>query len=237
MEFEKDVIKTTTTKIIFSKSIKLRKGTPVSDFNKKLAELTTYVQSLNIKIYNGNEDGRVISQLNECKVIDPIIDKFSWVLPSTKLRDEGDFYIKTVGNFKFPVNVKLINENKSTTNNITGVVRVLSKLLYNKVMPNYNIIAKALREGVSFTKTPQAYGLLVVDKTTGITKSVNLLNIHSDSIVINPSNGFQFNSKNLRSGKRTQLQGQVFLANKFIELLRKRAEPFLTFKENDVIDE
>ena len=205
----------------------IKKKCPHKDFETKLELIRAFVEGLNIKVYNGDRDGREVSKNKEYSVVNPILDNFKWVHPKTENRDYGDLYVEVVGGYLFPVNIKLLSKLNDSFNNIAGAVRIASDLLYDKKLFGYKDIAKALRDKVPFTTTPKQYGMLVVNKTDSSVEACTLFNIHKDNIKANPSNGLQFKLKNKKSLKRTQRLGQIFIAENIKELINKQAEAYL----------
>jgi len=214
------------TKKIGGKII-VKKKCPHKDFEKKLESIRLFVEELNIKVYNGIKDGREVSKRRESMVVNPILDNFSWAVPKTNYRDYGDLYIKVVGGYLFPVNIKLISKLNKNFNNIAGTVRLISYLLYDERLFSYKTLANALCNKTSFTTEPRQYGMVVVNKTDSSVIARTIFNIHRTNIAVNPSNGLQFRLDGKGSVKRTQLTGQKFVADLLKDLLKKRAEPFL----------
>ena len=163
--------------------------------------------------------------LNEDQVVAPLLDTYTWVLAKRNNRDNADFYIKTSNNL-FPVNIKLLSNLNCITNqsnNLCGMVSVVSTLLYGRSTASKVNLAKMM-SSEEFTRTPQAYGLLVVNKSTGFTLSSNLFEL--TNIHINPTNGLQFKYSYLETVDRTQLEGQQFIFDKVVELFRVQAKPY-----------
>lgn len=220
---QKEVKKTTG----MGSKIIIKKKCPHKDFEKKLELIRSFVEGLNIKVYNGTKDGRDVSRRKESSVVNPILDNFSWVVPKIDSRDYGDFYIRAVGGHLFPVNIKLISKLNKDFNNVAGTVKLMSYLLYDDNLCSYKSLAKALYDKVPFTKAPKQYGMIVVNKTDSSVIARTIFNIHKTNVIVNPSNGLQFRLDGKESVKRTQLSGQKFVAVLLNDLLKKRAEPFL----------
>ena len=91
----------------------------------------------------------------------------------------------------------------------------------------YNGLAAYLKNNYPFCDTPQNYGLLIVDKLTRKAKSITLYNL-GEGICVNPSNALQFNFNELTEVKRSQYEGQCFLAAKCVDIINKRALPYIT---------
>ena len=199
------------------------------DFQDKLKVLADFVGSWeNFKVYNGLEDGRVVSTQKEVKITQALIDEFEWVYGKNGNRDPGDIYIKVCTGHIFPANVKLIADFNKSGNNMCGVVHTISKVLYGPdgVVGSRTQIAKRLRDKTPFTEEPIQYGFLMINKTSGEVKSCTLFNV--EDLMVNPSNGFQFSFDKLSTVERTQREGQEFVASKFIEYITKQAESYLT---------
>jgi hypothetical protein len=196
------------------------------DFHSKLDELVTFISGWkNFRVYNGTQDGRLVSLLKEEKITKALLDEYSWVYNKANNRDTADFYIKVSTGHVFPVNVKLIANFNKQYNNMCGTVYTISKLLYNEPSAGREAIAGRLRDKEPFTTYPVQYGFLMVNKTSGEVKACTLFNM--TDFVVNPSNGFQFKFDEVNTVNRTQLEGQQFVARKFVELITSQAKPFL----------
>lgn len=195
------------------------------EFEAKLKELAEFIRTWkNLKIYNGLEDGRVVSLKSEPKITRALIDEFSWVSGKDHNRATGDIYITLSSGHCFPVNVKLIadNEAPSTPNNMCGTVSKVSELLFGRVFRGVDVLCSKMAAGEHFTTEPQQYGFLMITKTTTRVKVCTLFNIKD--LYVNPTNGFQFVFDEVETVKRTQREGQEFLRAKFEEYVEKRAK-------------
>ena len=192
------------------------------EFLNKL-ELLRLVLDRQIRVCNGLEDGRLVSLNTEVKATSILLDAYpSWVLGKSDNRAAGDVYIKTSGGI-FPINVKFIVNNSTSANNIGGTVQNVGKLLFGRHVSSFNDLAYAMRNE-PFTTDTQQYGVLAINKGTGETKSFTLFNI--EQLVVNPSNGFQFNWNTIGTVPRNQREGQDFLYSQTMDLLAKKAAPF-----------
>lgn len=219
--------KTVKKEIKMGGKIIIKKKCPHKDFEAKLELIKAFVEGLNIKIYNGDRDGRNVSKRKESSVVNPILDNFSWAVPKTNFRDYGDFYIKVAGGYLFPVNVKLISKLNKSYNNVAGSVRVISELLYDEKFYSYKGLAKALRSKTPFTTVPKQYGMLIVNKTNSAVSTCTLFNLHKTNLIVNPSNGLQFKLNTKETVKRSQLAGQRFIVGLLRNLMKKQAEAYL----------
>jgi len=192
-----------------------------AEFCNKLNQLADYVEKLNFRFVNGAMDGRDVSKKQEWQVTAPLVDKFVWVYQKNKKRPTGDVYIKTKFG-DFPVNVKIISDKSKALNNICGLTSTASKLMYGKKSDSKLALATKMVEEV-FTKTPQNYGLLVVNKGTGKVKWSTLFTIND--LYVNPTNGFQFSMETMENVKRNQLEGQQFIKEKVVEFFRVQSLP------------
>ena len=198
------------------------------EFLNKL-ELLRLVLDKQVRVCNGLEDGRLVSLNTEVKATSILLDAYpSWVLGKSDNRAAGDVYIKTSGGI-FPINVKFIVNNSTSANNIGGTVQNNGRLLYGKHISSFLELAYAMRND-AFTTDTQQYGVLAINKGTGETKSFTMFNI--ESLVVNPTNGFQFNWNTVSTVPRTQREGQDFLYARTEELLAKKAAPWLYITNN-----
>jgi hypothetical protein len=201
-----------------------------NDFNAKLNEIVEFISGwTNFKVYNGANDGRVVSWEKEVKISQAITDEFDWAYNKSGNRDPGDFYIKVSTGHTFPVNIKLIANFNKSYNNMSGVCSTISRLLFNKVISGRKRLTNELFHNDQFTEEPVQYGFIAVNKTSGEVKAFTMFNIND--FILNPSNGFQFKFDGVETVNRTQLEGQLFLKDKFIDLIKKEAEPYLLWLE------
>lgn len=213
-----------------------------SDFEKKLTSLGDYLDSKHIIIENNGRDGRKVSQDHEDTVVEYLSKKFSFVMTKddkpglyAKLpdRDPGDFYIETevivlredekstITKY-YPVNLKLVNDNNC---NLCGTTKAISTSLYGSFMES-NKIAHRMIEEVPFTKNEQQYGFIALHKNTGRVKVFTLFSINEEALTLNKRNGFQFDFNKINPVKRSQEEGQLFVAHCFKDLHKKLAETY-----------
>ena len=122
----------------------------------------------------------------------------------------------------------MYSKNNKSSNNIVGLPRIMKYLFFeDKRIPiSYIGISKAIRDK-KFSKKQNDYGLLVLEKETGYSFGGSLLRIKK--IDTNPTNGFQF--KQIESIDRKKKESKDFIINNYKTVLKKRAEPYLIFKE------
>lgn len=194
------------------------------EFETKLEEISNFTAALGLRFINGIMDGREVSKKREWEVTGPITDYFKNTYSLKKDRVVGDFYINTkFGNF--PVNVKIIEDKSKVFNNICGPITQSSHLMYGETSNSAVSLANKMRTR-EFTKTPQNYGILVVNKGTGEVKWTTLFGIKK--VKVNPSNGLQFSMYEMEHVNRTQLEGQHFVKNNMTKLFEKQAAPLMT---------
>jgi hypothetical protein len=196
-------------------------------FYKKLNRIVKYINNSNI-IYNikNKHDGRICSLLNEKNIIKKITTKFPYTYSCNNTRSLGDFYI-THEKKNYPVNLKLISVHNRSYNNLVGLPRIMKYLFFDdkKIKVSYEGISTGIINN-NFSENINDYGILVIQKETGRCFGTSLLRI--ENIKSNPTNGFQF--KDIETVERTPNESRNFIINNFKNVLKKRAHPYLLFK-------
>ena len=204
------------------------------DFEQKLKEIKDFLLGEDIKIEDDGRDGRLVSRDNEGRIVADIRKRFPAFVITPEddrrffkkhpNRDRGDFYIKTIDSIlPFPVNLKLVTD---VACNLCGTTTAVSTALYNVCIEDKLKVAEKIVENYPFTEEKQRYGFVAVHKISSSVKVFTLFSINEEALIINRSNGFQFKFNSIRPIKRTQIEGQEFIQNKFKELCRVEAEPY-----------
>ena len=179
-----------------------------------------------------NDDGRTESQMSEVLITESLEDKFGDVvefLPKNHNRSFGDIDIK-IGNKVYPINIKMVDSTKSSSYN-GGGPKVFNYILFGEPKDtNWKCLITRITKKFP-EKIQKEYFYLIYYKCGNMaTKFISLTDIHSDSLIANPSNPIQL-KKDLKEVRRTEKEKVSFLMNFLMEIHEKRATPYLMLKE------
>lgn len=195
---------------------------------KKLGiRLCEVVDTTKIKL-TGEEDGRIESLNSEKQVTDCLREKCSEInfKPKTKNRDFGDI-TPTIDGKELPINIKMVDETKSSTYNGGGPT-VFNYVLFGKKATSWTSLVKRIKSDKPKRCVKKYHYLIYYKNSDRKSMFCSLDEISRASIAINPSNPIQLR-KDITLVKRTEKEKVDFIISLFEEVLYKRAQPYLEY--------
>lgn len=189
-----------------------------------------YLHNENISLTE-NSDGRLESLNSEDDITNRLREQFPDVkfLPKGHNRSFGDIDVEIDG-VVYPINVKMVDEKTGTYNG--GGPKVWNYVLFGDRDTNWKRLVTKIKNEKP-TKIHSEYFYLVYYKRSDKKPQfVSLTDIHSDSIVTNPSNPIQL-KQSLEVVERTESEKVSFMIGLLKEVLFKRATPYLIM-ENEI---
>jgi len=175
----------------------------------------------------GDEDGRLESLKCEDAVTDEIRKRFPNIhfLEKGCNREFGDITV-VIDGIEFPINVKMVNPQKSGNFNGGGPKTINFVLFGSTQKSTWNSLAnKIIKEKPKKCAKPYHY-LIYYKNSPQKTVFCSLTDISSSSIVTNPSNPIQL-KKNIITVERTDEEKADFIVGLFRDCARKRAQAFM----------
>ena len=196
------------------------------DIGKILCEA---VDSTKIKL-SGENDGRTESCNSEPEVTNCIREKCSQIkfLPKGHNRAFGDI-TPLIEDNEYPINVKMINEEKTQQFN-GGGPSVFNYVLFGKKNTSWDALQKRIAENKPIICVKKYYYLIYFKNSDKKSIFCSLGDISRESIKINPSNPIQIQLP-LNLVTRTPEEEAQFIIELFEEVLYKRAEPYLKYTQ------
>ena len=191
--------------------------------------ITNYLDSVDIEMTD-HEDGRIQSLHSEANVYNLVKDGLNEIpfVDKAGNRDFGDFSINVDGK-DIPVNIKIVDPNKSDTFNAGGV-SLFSYMFFGKNINGFKALATALKSHYDSEQPKvlaEEYYYLFVFKDGSPNIFTALTDLASEALIANPSNPLQVKTNCIKRTKRSDEETWNLLYNLFREVCRKRAEPFM----------
>ena len=202
--------------------------TSISDIQQLGNLICKFLDSIKIPL-TGEEDGRLESLNSENEITNRIRLQFPDVqfLEKGCNREFGDI-TAVINGQEFPINVKMVNPEKSGTFN-GGGPKTFNYVLFGETKQIFwNKLAKKIVENQNerqYTIHPYYY-LIYYKNSTKKTMFCSLTDVSHESIVTNPSNPLQL-KKEIKPVERTEEEKIQFITSLFKECARKRAEAYL----------
>ena len=202
----------------------------------KMDSICEFLKESTIKMRNDSSDGRINSLLSENNVTDKIIEEFDFCRDDDNNRGKDfELWLNSLQKY-MEVNLKIV-ESTTLATNISGAEKFIMNMLWN---PNAGSaqtksIVKKIIEKEEYTEEYTDYILLVYYKDTGNCKWGSVSQINKNAIICNPANGFQLKLNDFYMEDRYLKEGRDFLLEKYINLLKKRAKPYLDLMEVDLV--
>ncbi len=202
--------------------------TSISDIQQLGDLICKFLDTIKIPL-TGEEDGRLES-LN-CE--DEITNRIRLQFPDVQFLEKGcnrafGDITPVINGQEFPINVKMVNPEKSGTFNGGGPKTFNYVLTGNPSVTTWNKLAKKIVENQNkrqFNIHPYYY-LIYYKNSAKKTMFCSLTDISQESIVTNPSNPIQL-KKDITILQRTEEEKIQFVTGLFKECARKRAEAYL----------
>ncbi len=174
-----------------------------------------------------DEDGRLESLKSEDNLTDLLRKEFEnqiEFLPKGHNRAFGDIDIK-VGDKVYPINVKMVDPNKSGAFN-GGGPKVFNYVLFGETTSQWKPLAKRVRESTPDKLARDYYYLIYYKRSDKKPIFISLADIHKDSVVTNPSNPIQL-KKDVRLERRNPEQKVDFIVELLTDVCRKKAQAYM----------
>ena len=197
----------------------------MKDYGKQITE---YLDNASIKMTD-HEDGRIQSLHSEANVYNLIKDGLDEIpfVDKTGNRDFGDFAINVDGK-DIPVNIKIVDPNKSGTFNAGGV-SLFSYMFFGKNINSFERLATALKSHYDESKPKvlaEEYYYLFVFKDGSPSIFTALTDLASETLIANPSNPLQVKTNSIRHVERSEENKWNLIYNLFRDVCEKRAKAF-----------
>ena len=173
----------------------------------------------------GEADGRLESLNCEINVTDQIRENFPHVKFTEKgsNRAFGDI-TPLIGGMKYPINVKMVNSEKSKTFN-GGGPKMINYILFGGGQISHRALAEKIKKIKPKKCAKQGYYLIYYKNDPLKTIFCSLANLDKDSVITNPSNPIQLKTT-INTVERTDEEQAEFVIGLFKEIQYKRAMPY-----------
>jgi hypothetical protein len=193
------------------------------------SDICNFLDSTKIPL-SGEEDGRLESLKCEDEITDRIRKQFPTVKFSEKghNRDFGDI-TPIINEEYYPINVKMVNPNKSGTFNAGGP-KTFNYVLFGENNTTWDKLATKIVEKKPEKCEKPYYYLIYYKNSDKKTIFCSLCDVSDDSITTNPSNPIQL-KKNITVVERTEKEKAEFIIKLFKDCAEKRAQAYLILKD------
>ncbi len=193
----------------------------IRDIGKKFSE---YLDSVDVNLTE-DDDGRLESLKSEDAITDALREKFPDVnfLEKGHNRSFGDIDIEIDGRI-YSINVKIVSEKTGTYN--AGGPKVFNYILFGKTNTGWNNLVKRVLADKPSDIHSEYFYLVYYKRSNKLTQFFSLTDVDDRSVVSNPSNPIQL-KQNLLTTNRTSQEKVDFIVGLLVEVLKKRANPYL----------
>lgn len=193
----------------------------IRDIGKKFSE---YLDSVDVNLTE-DDDGRLESLNSEDAITDALRENFPDVnfLEKGHNRSFGDIDIEIDGRI-YSINVKIVSEKTGTYN--AGGPKVFNYILFGKTNTGWNSLVKRVLADKPSDIHSEYFYLVYYKRCDKSTQFISLTDVDDKSIVTNPSNPIQL-KQNLLITNRTPQEKVDFIVGLLVEVLKKRANPYL----------